>query len=346
MNPMVWMLLITTISTSTIITMFSYHWLLAWLGLELNTLGILPMIMKPNHPRATEATTKYFMIQALSAATILFASTMNSWFTGHWDISNMNSPVPMALITAALILKLGVAPAHLWYIEVIQGTQMTTALVLTTWQKIAPLTLMYMLQSHLPTNMMLLLGLTSTTMGAWIGLNQTQIRKIMASSSIAHMGWMLVAISLQKSLATMTFITYFLLTAALFTTLITTTTKTLKDLSTAWSTTPPLLTQMLLALMSLGGLPPLTGFMPKLLIIKELTMTGLTPFGTVLALSSLLSLFFYLRLAHLAALSMPPSTTNTEQKWRFKLNHQMITTPILMFSTMMLPLTPLIYLTT
>nr|ABU86363.1 NADH dehydrogenase subunit 2 [Paroedura androyensis] len=345
MSPLIWALLIMTMSTSTVVTMSSHHWLLAWLRLELNTLSILPVIMKPSHPRATEAATKYFLIQALSAAMILFASTMNAWQTGQWSIINTTSTTSVAIITTGLALKLGLAPAHLWFMEVMQGTTLPTALIITTWQKIAPTTMLYLIQNHTSMNIMLCLGLTSTLVGAWTGLSQTQTRKILAASSIAHMGWVITALSLQQSLATMTFIIYILMTTTVFITLMTTAAKTLKDLSNAWSTTPPMLATTLLTIMSLAGLPPLTGFMPKWLILKELTLINLTTLSTALALSSLPSLFFYLRMSHLTVLTSPPDTMNTEQKWRLKPHHPTITTLTTALSTMLLPLIPLCHLT-
>nr|ABU41755.1 NADH dehydrogenase subunit 2 [Paroedura bastardi] len=345
MGSMVFTLLVTGLSTSTIITMSSHHWLLAWLGLELNTLCMLPLIFKKRHPRATEATTKYFLVQATAAAIILLASTLNAWQTGQWNITNTNSNMPIALLYTSLALKLGLAPAHLWYIEILQGTTTSTALIITTWQKIAPLTLIYMLHSHMHTNILLCLGLLSTLTGAWTGLNQTQVRKVLAASSIAHVGWIVTALALQQTLATVTLIIYITMTTSIFMTFIFSSTKTLQDMGTAWSTTPPLLASALMTLMSLGGLPPLTGFLPKWLILKELTTSGFTPLSTALALSSLPAIYFYIRMAYITMLTTPPNTTNTEQKWRFKSPNHMIAPLSLMLSMIMLPLTPLLYMT-
>nr|AFS51402.1 NADH dehydrogenase subunit 2 [Cyrtodactylus boreoclivus] len=341
MNPLIWFSLITTLLASTIITMSSNHWLLAWVGLELNTLSVLPIIMKSHHPRASEATTKYFLIQATAATMILLASIMNAWQTGHWSIQH-TTPTPTLLATTAIMLKLGLAPVHLWYPQVLQGVTMNTALVISTWQKIAPLTLLYMTHHALNHTTLLLLGLLSALLGGWAGLNQTQIRTIMAFSSIAHMGWLITAMTMNPDLTTLTMIMYMVTTIATFTPLATTT-KTITDLGTMWSLSPATLTATLITLMSLGGLPPLTGFMPKLLILKELSSTGLTMLATLILLSSLPSLFFYIRLAYLTMLTTPPATTNTEYKWRFNQNQPMHSAPTSMTATLMLPLTTLLY---
>nr|AWV54596.1 NADH dehydrogenase subunit 2 [Goggia gemmula] len=343
MNPLIWTILISTLATSTIITMSSHHWLLAWLGLELNTMSMLPIIMKPHHPRATEATTKYFLIQATAAALILFASTLNAWTTGQWTITQLSSTTANTILLTALMLKLGLAPAHLWYPEVLQGTTLRTAMIISTWQKLAPLTLLYLTMINLPTNLLLFMGLLSALTGGWSGLNQTQTRKILAFSSIAHMGWLLTALTLNPSLATLTLFTYLLTTTTIFICLDTTTTKTISDMGTAWVHSPALLTTTTLTLLSLGGLPPLTGFMPKWLILKELTMTGLNTLSILLALAALPSLYFYIRMTYLATFTTPPSITTTEYKWRLNPNYKINFTLTTTLSTLLLPLTPLLY---
>nr|AWV54620.1 NADH dehydrogenase subunit 2 [Goggia incognita] len=345
MNPLIWTILISTLATSTIITMSSHHWLLAWLGLELNTMSMLPIIMKPHHPRAAEATTKYFLIQATAAALILFASTLNAWKTGQWTITQLSSTTANTILIAALMLKLGLAPAHLWYPEVLQGTTLRTAMVISTWQKLAPLALLYLTMINLPANMLLFIGLLSTLTGGWSGLNQTQTRKILAFSSIAHMGWLLTALTLNPTLATLTLLTYLLMTSTIFICLDTTTTKTISDLGMAWIHSPTLMTTTTLTLLSLGGLPPLTGFMPKWLILKELTMMELSTLSILLALAALPSLYFYIRMTYLATFTTPPSTTTTEHKWRFNPNYKINFTLTITLSILLLPLSPLLYTT-
>nr|AEO50784.1 NADH dehydrogenase subunit 2 [Gekko vittatus] len=341
MNPLIWSLLITGLATSTIITMSSNHWVLAWLGLELNTLSILPIIMNRRHPRATEATTKYFLIQAMAAALILFASTMNAWQTGQWSIMNTTQP-STTMITLALMLKLGLTPMHAWYPEVVQGSTMNTALIISTWQKMAPLTLLYLMHNNLPMNIMLMLGLMSALVGGWTALNQTQTRKIMALSSVAHMGWLMVALNMNLNISTLTLLTYIMLTTTMFMSLNLLMMKTLTDAGTAWSQSPVMTTMMMITLMSLGGLPPLTGFIPKWLIITNLCYMKLAIMSIMMALASLPSMFFYVRMAYLITLTTPPNTTSTQHKWRFKINTTQILLFTAMMSTLMLPLTPMI----
>nr|AFU07489.1 NADH dehydrogenase subunit 2 [Delma impar] len=342
MNPLTLTLLALSLTLGTIITMSSSHWLLAWAGLELNTLAIIPVISKQHHPRATEAATKYFFTQATASALIVFASTTNAWKTGQWDISQVFLPETSMMITLAIAMKLGLAPFHFWLPEVLQGSTLMVAMIISTWQKLAPSALLLMTINNLNQTILLSLGLLSALVGGWMGLNQTQTRKIMAFSSIAHMGWMFTALSLSPNLSSLVLITYLTLTSATFLALTTTTSKTLNDLGTNWPLSPTLLTITMMALMSLGGLPPLTGFLPKWLVLKELVSMNLHTISTMMALSTLPSLFFYLRMSHMTTLTLPPTTTNIKHKWRFKTYSMQMITPTIILATFMLPISPLI----
>nr|YP_009730913.1 NADH dehydrogenase subunit 2 [Darevskia parvula]QBA55810.1 NADH dehydrogenase subunit 2 [Darevskia parvula] len=343
MNPYILSLLISNLALGAIITAASYHWFLAWIGLELNTLAIMPILAKRHHPRATEATTKYFIIQATASSIILFSSTINAWHTGTWDITQLTiSPTP-TMLTIALAMKLGLVPMHFWLPEVMQGTDMTAAMIIATWQKLPPISLLYMTVNQLPTTLLLTLGILSTLIGGWSGLNQTQLRKIMAFSSIGHLGWMAAISTISYKLLIFTLAAYLLMTASMFLTFITLTAKTTKDLGTMWTTSPTLSTIALITLMTLGGLPPLTGFLPKWLILQELTTNHLIPLATTLALTSLLSLMFYMRLTYVTTLTTSPNTTTNTMKWRFKPTKPISPIPMATMMLLLMPITPLIW---
>nr|AAC27579.2 NADH dehydrogenase subunit II [Anolis olssoni] len=343
MNPTIYMIILSSLATGTIITMTSFHWLMAWIGLEVNTLAIIPIISAPHHPRSTEAATKYFLTQAAASAMILFASMINAWQTGTWDITQLSTTPAHTLLTMALAMKLGLAPLHFWLPEVIQGATLPTAFIIVTWQKLAPMSLIFLTMNNLNPTILLLLGLLSSTVGGWAGLNQTQTRKIMAYSSISHLGWMAAISSIMTNILIMNLTLYLIMTTTMFYTLILTKSKTIQDSTLTWSLSPVLTIIMMLTLLSLGGLPPLTGFLPKWMILEELTTQNLTPLATMMAISALLSLFFYLRLTYTTTLTLSPNTMQTKLKWRFKLNKP--TTLMLMTSTIttfLLPLSPLI----
>nr|AAP94518.1 NADH dehydrogenase subunit II [Anolis cybotes] len=341
MSPTIFSIMLSSLATGTIITMTSHHWLMAWIGLEINTLAIIPIISMQHNPRATEAATKYFLTQAAASSLILFSSLINAWQTGTWDITQLSTTQSCILLTMALSMKLGLAPLHFWLPEVIQGTTMLSALIITTWQKLAPMSLIYLTSNNLSTTTLLILGLLSTTIGGWAGLNQTQTRKIMAYSSIAHLGWMATIASIMTNILIMNLIIYLLLTMAMFFSFIVTKSKTIQDTSMTWTNSPYLGVLMMLTLLSLGGLPPLTGFIPKWLILEQLTVQNLTTLALLMTMAALLSLFFYLRLTYTTTLTLSPNTTQTKFKWRFKLNT--MTAPIsmtLVMAILLLPLTP------
>nr|ADC54885.1 NADH dehydrogenase subunit 2 [Pristurus sp. TRJ-2009a] len=343
MNPTLYGLFLLSLLTSTLITMSSNHWLLAWIGLELNTLAVLPLISNPHHPRATEATTKYFMAQTTASTIILLTGTLTAWHTGQWTISHSTPMLSTTLLTIAITMKLGLAPLHFWYPEVLQGSTMTTALIISTWQKLAPVALLYMILCTTPTNLMLTLGTISIMVGGWTGLIHTQVRKLMAYSSMGHMGWLLVALVLDPKLATFTMIIYLLMTTTMFMTLIATNAKTITDIGTIWPQAPAQASLMTLTLLSLGGLPPLTGFAPKWLIIKDLTLNHLTPLATMLALFSLPALYFYVRFTYFTTLTAPPTTHITTFMWRLNRTTSLTTALTATLATSMLPLTTTLY---
>nr|UCX58903.1 NADH dehydrogenase subunit 2 [Crenicichla cf. saxatilis LP-2021] len=342
MGPLILLTLLLGLGLGTSITLSSSHWLLAWMGLELNTLAIIPLMAQHHHPRAVEAATKYFLTQAAAAATLLFASTYNAWLTGQWDIYHMSSPVPTTLITLALAFKIGLAPLHAWLPEVLQGLDYTTGLIMSTWQKIAPFILLLQIQPG-NSNIMIFLGLSSTLVGGWGGLNQTQLRKILAYSSIAHLGWMILVLQFSPPLSLLTLLTYFLMTASVFLTFKMNKALNINSLSTSWAKAPILTALSPLILLSLGGLPPLTGFMPKWLILQELTKQDLILTATIAALTALLSLYFYLRLSYALALTLSPNNFSNTMTWRLpstKCSLLLATTSAL--TICLLPLTPTI----
>nr|ANE20343.1 NADH dehydrogenase subunit 2 [Pseudopleuronectes yokohamae] len=340
MNPYILTTLLFGLGLGTTLTFASSHWLLAWMGLEINTLAIIPLMAQHHHPRAVEATTKYFLAQATAAATLLFASTTNAWLTGQWDIQQMTHPLPTTMIVIALALKIGLAPMHSWLPEVLQGLDLTTGLILSTWQKLAPFALLLQIQTTNPTPL-IIIGLLSALVGGWGGLNQTQLRKILAYSSIAHLGWMMLILQFSPLLSLLALLTYFNMTFSAFLIFKVNKATTVNALAISWAKTPALTALAPLVLLSLGGLPPLTGFMPKWFILQELTKQDLPALATIAALTALLSLYFYLRLSYAMTLTMFPNNLVGVTPWRFY--SPQFTLPLAVSTTattLLLPLAP------
>nr|ALI15681.1 NADH dehydrogenase subunit 2 [Squalidus gracilis majimae] len=347
MNPYVLAILLSSLGLGTTLTFASSHWLLAWMGLEINTLAIIPLMAQHHHPRAVEATTKYFLTQATAAAMIMFASTTNAWITGEWDMNNMSNPLASTMIIIALALKIGLAPMHFWMPEVLQGLDLLTGLILSTWQKLAPFALIVQTAQAVDPMLLTALGVASTLVGGWGGLNQTQLRKILAYSSIAHMGWMIIILQYASQLTLLALGTYIFMTSAAFLTLKSSSATKINTLATVWSKSPILTTTTALVLLSLGGLPPLTGFMPKWLILQELAKQNLPITATVMALAALLSLYFYLRLCYAMTLTISPNTINSATPWRVQPTQSSL--PLSLSTTIalgLLPVTPAILMLT
>nr|YP_009311542.1 NADH dehydrogenase subunit 2 [Couesius plumbeus]BAV70458.1 NADH dehydrogenase subunit 2 [Couesius plumbeus] len=343
MNPYVLMILLSSLGLGTTLTFASSHWLLAWMGLEINTLAIMPLMAQHHHPRAVEAATKYFLIQATAAAMILFASTTNAWLVGDWDMNNMSSPIASAMVIAALALKVGLAPMHFWMPEVMQGLDLLTGLILSTWQKLAPLALIIQVAQAVDPLLLTALGLMSTLIGGWSGLNQTQLRKILAYSSIAHMGWMIIVLQYAPQLTLLAVLTYIFMTSAAFLTLKVSSATKIGTLAIVWSKSPILTATTALVLLSLGGLPPLTGFMPKWLVLQELAKQGLPLTATIMALAALLSLYFYLRLCYAMTLTISPNANASTTPWRVQTTQASLPLAVSTMTALgLLPMTPTI----
>nr|UOW95005.1 NADH dehydrogenase subunit 2 [Sternula nereis exsul]UOW95023.1 NADH dehydrogenase subunit 2 [Sternula nereis davisae]UOW95006.1 NADH dehydrogenase subunit 2 [Sternula nereis exsul]UOW95007.1 NADH dehydrogenase subunit 2 [Sternula nereis exsul]UOW95008.1 NADH dehydrogenase subunit 2 [Sternula nereis exsul] len=342
MNPHAKLITSLSLLLGTTITISSNHWMMAWTGLEINTLAIIPLISKSHHPRAIEAVIKYFLVQAAASTLVLFSSMTNAWYTGQWEITQLTHPTSCLLLTAAIGMKLGLVPFHFWFPEVLQGSSLTTALLLSTVMKFPPITLLLMTSHSLNPTLLTLMAISSAALGGWMGLNQTQVRKILAFSSISHLGWMVIIIIYNPKLTLLTFYLYSLMTTTVFLTLNTIKVVKLSTMMTSWTKTPMLNATLMLTLLSLAGLPPLTGFLPKWLIIQELTKQEMTTAATVIAMLSLLGLFFYLRLAYYSTITLPPNSTNHMKQWHINKSTDTPIAIVTSLSILLLPLSPML----
>nr|UIB39325.1 NADH dehydrogenase subunit 2 [Canis lupus familiaris]WEM20702.1 NADH dehydrogenase subunit 2 [Canis lupus familiaris]WEM22639.1 NADH dehydrogenase subunit 2 [Canis lupus familiaris]WEM22652.1 NADH dehydrogenase subunit 2 [Canis lupus familiaris]WEM22678.1 NADH dehydrogenase subunit 2 [Canis lupus familiaris] len=343
MKPPILIIIMATIMTGTMIVMLSSHWLLIWIGFEMNMLAIIPILMKKYNPRAMEASTKYFLTQATASMLLMMGVTINFLYSGQWVISKISNPIASIMMTTALTMKLGLSPFHFWVPEVTQGITLMSGMILLTWQKIAPMSILYQISPSINTNLLMLMALTSVLVGGWGGLNQTQLRKIMAYSSIAHMGWMAAIITYNPTMMVLNLTLYILMTLSTFMLFMLNSSTTTLSLSHMWNKFPLITSMILILMLSLGGLPPLSGFIPKWMIIQELTKNNMIIIPTLMAITALLNLYFYLRLTYSTALTMFPSTNNMKMKWQFEYTKKAtLLPPLIITSTMLLPLTPML----
>lgn len=344
-NPLILSIILTTVVAGTIIVIISSHWLMTWIGFEINILTIIPILMKHHNPRSTEAATKYFLTQATASMLLILAIIINLLHSGQWTVINLHDPLSSTIITLAIAIKLGLAPFHFWVPEVAQGIPLSSGLILLTWQKLAPLSVLYMITPCINHHMILTMSITSILVGGWGGLNQTQLRKIIAYSSIAHIGWMTAVLTYNPTIMLLNLFIYILITLTTFMLFIINSSTTTLILSHTWNKIPLITLSTLIIILSLGGLPPLTGFLPKWIIIQEITNNGSIILSTLIAITALLNLYFYMRLTYATSLTIFPTTNNIKAKWQLE-NTKKINClpPLIIISTLTLPLAPIIML--
>nr|QVL28684.1 NADH dehydrogenase subunit 2 [Eristalinus viridis]QZZ81244.1 NADH dehydrogenase subunit 2 [Eristalinus viridis] len=293
---------------SSMITISANSWLGAWMGLEINLLSFIPL-MNDNNLMSNESSLKYFLTQALASSVLLF-STILFMYKNNSMIYNKENEINF-MILSALLMKSGTAPFHFWFPNVMEGMNWMNALILMTWQKIGPL----MLISYLIIKPLLLSCIIlSVIIGSLGGLNQTSLRKLMTFSSINHLGWMLMSMYSNESL----WITYFLFYSFMSFNMIFLFNMFklyhINQLFSLFLMNKTFKFSLFLNLLSLGGLPPFMGFIPKWLTIQYLTFNNQLFMLTIMILMSLITLFFYLRLCYTAFM-----INHYENNWNFNI---------------------------
>lgn len=280
----------------TIISISSNSWIGAWIGLEINLISFIPLIIDTNNSLSTEATLKYFLTQALASASFLF-SIIILLLIENLNITltiNFNS-ILIIIINSSLLLKRGAAPFHFWFPKVMEGLSWINNLILITWQKIAPLILISYL---LINNFIIIIIILSIIIGSIGGLNQTSLQKIIAFSSINHLGWILAAIILSENLWIIYFYIYSILSITI--TFLFNTFKIfhINQFFSRFINSFYLKFFILIPLLSLGGLPPFLGFLPKWLVIQSITLNNQYFIIFLIVCITLLTLFYYLRICY------------------------------------------------
>nr|YP_009351196.1 NADH dehydrogenase subunit 2 [Sphaerotermes sphaerothorax]AIY61867.1 NADH dehydrogenase subunit 2 [Sphaerotermes sphaerothorax]AQP28826.1 NADH dehydrogenase subunit 2 [Sphaerotermes sphaerothorax]URH16554.1 NADH dehydrogenase subunit 2 [Sphaerotermes sphaerothorax] len=309
-------LLLTTLVSGMLMSVSSNSWFGAWMGLEINLMSFIPLMSNVKNMYNTEASLKYFIVQVLASATLLFMVVMKTLTEDLFTLES-TSYTPMIICTP-LLLKSGAAPLHWWFPGVMEGLSWENCALLMTVQKAAPLMLMsYLIEIN---TFMLSIIMLSTIVGSIGGLNQTSMRKILTYSSINHTGWMLIALTTSENL----WMVYFMI----YSTLVLTVVSAIK-LSGVSFINQTMLTNkeatlikfmMFSSLLSLGGLPPFLGFLPKWIVIQAMIMNNLTPLATIVVVTSLITLYYYLKISYSSFLIL-----NTEPKWNMKSNKNSMT---------------------
>nr|QBF01187.1 NADH dehydrogenase subunit 2 [Stegana serratoprocessata] len=288
-------LFVSIMLAGSLITITSNSWLGAWMGLEINLLSFIPLMSDNNNLMSTEASLKYFLVQAMASTVLLFAIILLMMK------NNINYEINMSYITmiilSSLLLKSGAAPFHFWFPNIMEGLSWMNCLLLMTWQKIAPL----MLISHVNIKMLLFTSIIlSVIVGSLGGLNQSSLRKLMAFSSINHLGWMLMALNSNETIWLIYFLMYSFLSFTLTFMFNNFKIFHFNQMFSLFFNSKILKFILFMNFLSLGGLPPFLGFLPKWLVIQQLSLENQYFMLTILMMTTLITLFFYLRICYSA----------------------------------------------
>lgn len=285
----------------TLFSVSSSHWLGIWAGLEINLIGFLPLLVYQKRISESESAVKYFVIQAIGSRFLIFGRLNIYSLSFTWDTINIARPVSLGfiIIFLGLIIKSGMFPFYFWLPAVMAGLPWFSCLLLATWQKVAPLFLVvsfvndvYIYRAIL---VLCFLAVGSSLVGGVGGINQTQVRALIAYSSIGHLGWLLFAMVHRSWAIKVYFRIYVLISICIFMGFWYSNLSIIKNFSTL-SRNNLRIAGILVIFLSLGGLPPILGFISKWLVISARTNSALWVMLLLLILGSVLRLFYYLRL--------------------------------------------------
>nr|YP_009409419.1 NADH dehydrogenase subunit 2 [Anoplocnemis curvipes]ASH96370.1 NADH dehydrogenase subunit 2 [Anoplocnemis curvipes] len=290
---MIWnsskVLFLTILISSSLITLSANNWLGMWMGLEMNLMSFIPLISKSKNKKSSQAMMIYFLSQSIGSITLLFSVLINSLVFTYPTLINELTTI---MIMISIMIKVGAAPFHFWLPEMMANLNWSECMLLMTWQKIAPLTI---LSNIMPNNWFLYISvILSATVGSIGGLNQTSLRKILAYSSINHVGWMMMFMSMNTS-----WYKYLIIYSVLIIMIcILMKKKNAFFMNQLVSSSPSLMEKITYTILflSIGGLPPFLGFLPKWMVIQSLINSGMYLLMVIMMLLSLLTLFYYLRM--------------------------------------------------
>lgn len=274
-----------------------------WIGIEINLISFIPLISKSKNKNVSQAIITYFLSQRLGRIILIFSVLINPLLFTRINLIDETTKI---LIIIRLIIKVGAAPFHFWLPEIMANLGWIECLLLITWQKIGPL---IVLSNIIPNNWFLYLSvILSALIGRVGGLNQTSLRKIIAYSSINHLGWIIIFISININWYKYLIIYSILVSLICFFFK----KKNIFFINQLNSSSPSLLEKFnyTVLFLRIGGLPPFLGFLPKWIVLQRIINSGLYIILILMILLSLITLFYYIRL--ITAYILNYSTIN---KW-------------------------------
>nr|YP_009236626.1 NADH dehydrogenase subunit 2 [Telchinia jodutta]AMJ17095.1 NADH dehydrogenase subunit 2 [Telchinia jodutta] len=275
---------------STMIVISANSWLSCWIGLEINLLSFIPLMSTPLNLLNSEASLKYFLTQSIASINFLFSIMFGLLLAKNFFFNNLM----LILINSTLLVKMGSAPFHFWFPNVMEGLSWFNNFILMTWQKISP---MILLSYCMNFNYMILIMILNVLIGTIGSFNQSSLRKLMAFSSINNLGWMISALLISKNL----WLTYFLFYSMflfIFCFIFYITNIFYINQLFNFNFNYYIKFTIMLNFLSLGGLPPFLGFFPKWLIINYLILNKFVITTFIFIMSSLIMLFVYIRIIY------------------------------------------------
>ena len=308
-----------------------------YLGLEIQALSIYAMVaLQRDSAVATEAAMKYFILGALASGLLLYGISMVYGATGSLDIetvaksvsfSKANGPLlafGLVFVVAGLAFKLGAVPFHMWIPDVYHGAATPITMFLASAPKIAAFAFILRILGDGLSGlvgdwqlMLVFLAMLSLLVGNVVAIAQTNLKRMLAYSTISHMGFLLLGIlsGTQNGYSSSMFyvVTYALTTLASFGMILLLSREgfeadTLDDFKGLNQRSPWYAFLMLLVMFSLAGIPPTVGFMAKLSVLQAALDAGLWWLVVFAVLMSVIGAFYYLRIVKLMYMDAPQDT--------------------------------------
>lgn len=275
---------------SFILFMSRNHWFILWVSLEINTAIFICVIYMEKGSKQIDTVLIYFLVQRLRSLLLIF-----SLFNIETQ-AIIQSREPKIFIIRALLLKIAIAPFHSWFIFVVKFCKAAPLYLLLTVQKMMPFLIIITLKPKLLT-LIIIFILFSTFWSPLLNFTQNNIKNILALSRISHGRWMLFSTLRNEPNWIFYFRSYTILvivrTKLLFNTI---NQNNLKKNRNQIKIT-------IISLLALGGLPPLLGFFPKILVLTESLKLSLILLVFFFLIGSASDIYVYVRLSHLALLN-------------------------------------------
>ena len=275
-------------------------------------MSFIPLIIRTKNLFSSESSLKYFLTQAFASSIFLF-SILFYFLILKINEFNLNySFYFFILISSSLILKCGIAPFHFWFPSVTEGLSWKRIIILITWQKIAPL---FIISYCFNFFLLWIIILFSIIFGRLGGLNQTSLRKLIAFSSISHLGWITRGLLFNEILIFLYFLFYCFLRLIVIFIFNKIKIFNINQTFRIFYSSQLIKFILFILLLSLGGLPPFLGFFPKWIIIESIIFINIFFLLIFILFFTLITLYFYMRICYSAFLINHKSIN-----WNFKIN--------------------------